>query len=287
MRGAKGELRGSSVVRKRACLFLVLSSFFFLSPAGGQFTDEEIAARPRWEQFLKEADIIGQEQMSFEEGVTEPWKLTLRQGDVVRVGLWKNPTGVRGGYLEGWKYEIAAYLMDKLFDIRMVPPTVERIFNGQPGSCQLWIDDTRLYRDMAREEWNLETFRTEHWQNLGYISQLFDNLIGNEDRHQGNVLVTPDFRAILIDHSRTFRTRMGFMEWLPYTENNVPPENLMRRLPRALVEKLSTLTERSVRETVGDLLTDEEIRAVMSRKGLLLELVHRIIARFGEEDVLY
>jgi hypothetical protein len=34
-------------------------------------------------------------------------------------------------------------------------------------------------------------------------------------------------------------------------------------------------------------LSDEEIRAVMARKKLLVAEIQKIIARFGEGDVLY
>jgi hypothetical protein len=267
--------------------FLVVFLVPLVRPGWAQFTAAELAERPRWESFLREAEVVEQDQLSRELGVTKPWKLTLRQGDVVRRALWKNPSGIKGGFLEGWKYEIAAYRMDKLLGIDMVPPTVEREFVGSPGSGQLWIDDTSLYRDMLAVGKSREPFRTEAWKKAGYISQLFDNLIGNEDRHLGNVLVTGDFRALLIDHSRTFRTMKSFVEGLPFSDKNIPPVNLMRKLPRSLVDRVSALSESEVREAVGELLSDEEIRAVMARKKLLVAEIQKIIVQFGADDVLY
>jgi len=111
--------------------------------------------------------------------------------------------------------------------------------------------------------------------------------IGNEDRHTGNVLVTRDLRGILIDHSRTFRAGPAFVQAIPYSAKNVPPGDLMRRLPRALVDRVSALTEEELRGAVGDLLTEAEIKAVLARRVLLLEEVRRICGRFGERDVLY
>jgi len=271
-------------------LVIVLAFFIvplFVRPGWGQFTAAEVAERPRWEAFLREAKIVAENQLSFEQGVTQPWQLTLRQGDIVAGALWKNPSGVRGGYWEGWKYEIAAYLLDKLLGLNMVPPTVQREFSGQAGSCQLWIEGTSLYRDRAATGQDLSPFRSDDWLRAGYVAQLFDNLIGNEDRHMGNVLVTSDFRAILIDHSRTFRAGKSFVKGIPFSEKNVPAENLMRKLPRTLVQRTLALTESAVRDVVGDLLTDEEIAAVMARKKLLALEVQKIVARFGENDVLY
>jgi len=140
---------------------------------------------------------------------------------------------------------------------------------------------------MLAEGKSRERFRTEGWTKAGYIAQLFDDLIGNEDRHLGNVLVTGDFRALLIDHSRTFRTLKSFVEGLPFSDKNAPPANLMRKLPRSLVDRVSALSEGEVREAVGDLLSDEEIQAVMARKKLLVVEIQKIIARFGDSEVLY
>ncbi|MBN2265523.1 MAG: hypothetical protein JW775_06890, partial [Candidatus Aminicenantes bacterium] len=232
-------------------------------------------------------EIVKQEQMAFEQGVTEPWRLTLRQGKVVRRAIWKDAMGVRGGYLEGWRYEIAAYIMDKLLGVGMVPPTVEKARAGRPGSCQLWIDGTALLRDLNRKAAKRDALGSEAWKDAGYIAQFFDNLIGNEDRHTGNVLVTRDFRTILIDHSRTFRVGQSFVEGIPFSDKNVPPDELMRRLPRGLVDRTAALSEPAVRKALEGLLSDTEIGAVMARRDLLLLEVRKIIDRFGEANVLY
>jgi len=267
------------------CLVTVV--FLAVAPARGQFTAAELAARPDWESFLREAEIVDRVQMEREEGVTRPWKLTLRRGEIVRSALWKDASGIRGGFWEGWKYEIAAYLLDKLLGVGMVPPTVEKALDGRPGSCQLWIEGTALYGDMLAARQGLESFRSEGWKRAGYVAQLFDDIVGNEDRHTRNVLVTADFRAILIDHSRTFRTMKSFVEDVPFSDKNVPPANLLRKLPRGLVQNVRELSEEGLREAVGDLLSEEEIRAVLSRRKIVLFEIGKVVERFGEADVLY
>lgn len=272
-------------VRKAVLLGLVVA--LVAGPCGAQFSSRDLARRADWEVFLREAEVVGEEQLSFEQGVTEPWRLTLRRAGVVRQAVWKDATGVRGGYLEGWRFEIAAYIVDKLLDVGMVPPTVQRVLKGRPGSCQLWIDNTSLFRDLAKKPENQEAFRSDAWRNASYIAQFFDNLIGNEDRHTGNVLVTRDFRTILIDHSRTFRIGKSFIEDIPFSGKNVAPEDLMRRLPRALVERTAALDEEGLRAALGDFLSDDEIQAVLARQRILLHEVRTIVGRYGERDVLY
>lgn len=271
---------------KRSVL-IALGAAIVAGSAAGQFTSRDLARRAEWETYLVEAEVVQEEQIPFEQGVTEPWQVTLRRDGVVRRAIWKDATGVRGGYLEGWRYEIAAYAVDKLLGIDMVPPTVLRVLHGRPGSIQLWIDDTSLFRDLQKRPENAEAFGSDAWKNAGYIAQFFDNLVGNEDRHTGNVLVTRDFRAILIDHSRTFRVGPRFTEAIPFSEKNVAADDLMRRLPRKLVERTAALSERDLRGALADLLSETEIQAVLSRQRLLLDEVRRIVARFGERDVLY
>ncbi|MDH4220947.1 MAG: hypothetical protein OEW23_19490, partial [Candidatus Aminicenantes bacterium] len=106
----------------------------------GQFTSEEIAEREKWEEFLKTAEIIGQKQMQSREAVTEPWELTLEKNGVTRKALWKDAEGRMGGFVENWKWEIAAYRLDKYLGLNVVSPTVEKEFRGKRGSCQLWVD---------------------------------------------------------------------------------------------------------------------------------------------------
>ena len=270
------------IVRNGA-VFLLISA----APAALQFTPAEISERPRWEEFLRTAKITGAVQLDEAEAVTTPWKLTLEKDGVVRRALWKNVSGKPRGYVDSWQYEIAAYNLDKLLGLGMVPPTVQKRFRGKAGSCQLWIEDAAVLKTSLPEGLSPKVLETQKWIRQAYIQQAFDNLIGNEDRHQGNVLISPDERSFLIDHSRTFRTTKEFTESLPFSKERFPGVGVMRELPRALVEKIRALDEASIRGAVGNTLSGKEIQAVLARKALLLAEVDRLIAKYGEAVVLY
>ncbi len=276
-----------AILFRTALLGLVAILPFLPGLAGVQLLPEEIADRAAWETFLADAAIVGADQLSIEEGVTEPWKLTLKKGDVTRYALWKNPSGTQWGYLESWKYEIAAYRFDKLLGLNMVPPTVEKRFRGRAGSCQLWIEDTEVLFTKVEEGLDPQVLETTNWKLMGYIQQLFDNLIGNEDRHMGNILISSDFRSILIDHSRTFRTTSQFTEKIPFCAEAFGGAEAMRELPRRIVDIVRSLDEGMIREAVGKYLTKKEIRAVLARRDLTLAEIDRLIAKYGEEGVLY
>jgi len=259
----------------------------FLALSIAQFTPEEIAEREKWEEFLKTADIVEEEQLGSREAVSPPWLLTLEKNDISHNAVWKKPEGRVRGYLESWKWEIAAYRLDKYLELNMVPPTVEREFQGERGSCQLWVTAEMNLRRKAREKIETPSDKVYYWENAMYLIRAFDNLIANEDRHQGNILITKDWRMILIDFSRSFRTSEESTTKLIYTEKLKEGPKIMRKLPRAFVEKLKTLNFKLIKDIVREYLTDKEIEAVLMRRDLILEEIENLVEKYGEADVLY
>jgi len=254
-----------------------------------QFRAEDLAQRGRWEAFLAEAVVVESEsrQMTGAEAVTSPWVLMLELGGVRHRGLWKNAQGRMGGYWEGWQYEIAAYRLDKLLGLELVPPTVERRFRDERGSCQYWVDGCMSLRDKEDRGLKIPPRQVPAWNRATYLQRLFDNLIANEDRHLNQILITADWRMVLIDHSRSFRTSGRFLRSLLYSAKSPDGPKLMSELPRAVVARVRALDFAAVRSAVGAYLTDEEIRAVLVRRDLVLDEIGRLIKVNGEAKVLY
>ena len=260
-----------------------------VSPAPLQFLPDEVAQRQKWEEFLEKAVVIEPEskQLSGAEAVTSPWVLMFELGGVKHRGLWKDPQGRLGGYWEGWQYEIAAYRLDKHLGLGMVPPTVERRFRGDRGSCQYWIDDAMSLRDKEEKRIKIPPIKVQGWNRATYLQRLFDNLIANEDRHSNQILITRDWRMILIDHSRSFRTSGKFTKGLLYSAKSPSGPMLMSELPRTVVEKVKALDFAAIRSVVGSYLTDDEINAVLIRRDLILAEIDRLVRANGEDKVFY
>lgn len=268
--------------------FLFFMSLAFCFPAIAQFTPEEVAERPKWEEFLETSKIIDAAQpWKPGQAVTDPWELTLEKDGITHKAVWKDCTGRMKGYVENWKWEIAAYRLDKLLGLNMVPPTVEKIFRENRGSCQMYAGVTSL---KEKEEQKIKTpsYRVFPLNRAYYLQRAFDNLIANEDRHQENYRFTEDFRMILIDHSRTFRTSGKFTQGLIYDEKHKEsPTFIMKELPRAFVDKLRSLSRKVIREAAGEYLTDKEIEAVLIRRDLIIDWLDKRIKELGENEVLY
>ena len=276
-------------MKKYPILFmLVVVCLVFVLSAWVQFTPEELAERPKWEEFIRTAKIIKSEQpWDRREAVTRPWELTLEKEGIVKKALWKDAKGRMHGSIENWYWEIAAYRLDKYLGLNMIPPTVEKRFKGNRGSCQLYAGVMDL-REKIRKEIKTPSYRIFYLNRATYIQRAFDNLIAGEDRSQGNLRYTEDFRMILIDHSRSFRTSKKSTQELIYDEHNKEnPNYIMKELPRAFVEKLKTLNHDVIREAVGKYLTDKEIECILIRRDLIIAWLDKRIIELGEDKVLY
>ncbi len=253
----------------------------------GQFLPADLREQGKWEEFLRTADITASEQRTGRGAVTKPWVLTLEQGGVSRRAVWKNPSGLMAGYWEGWQYEIAAYLLDKHLGIGMVPPTVERRFKGDKGSCQLWIEDCLALEQKQKKNLKVPPARIGAYNRAVYLQRFFDNLIANEDRHANQILITNDWRMLLIDHSRSFRTAPRFTTRLIFSEKNPDGPKLMNELPRSVVDKVKILTFESLKEITAGHLDGKEIQAILARRDLILKDIDKLIKMKGEARVLY
>ncbi len=267
-------------------IFIIFTGFYFQSIA--QFTPEELAERAKWEEFLKTAEITSFYQQKSREAVTEPWVLTLEKDGIKKQALWKDIEGrKKTGYMENWKWEIAAYRLDKYLGLNMVPPTVEKRFQGNIGSCQLWVD--YWIKATAKNEQKIKvlSYKVFYYNRATYLRWAWDNLIANADRHSGNFFITKDWRIILPDHSRSFRTSKKFTKKLIYTEKHKEGPKVMKELPRAFVEKLKALNFEAIKDVVGEYLTDKEINALLVRRDLIIDEINKRIKKLGEDKVLY
>jgi hypothetical protein len=275
-------------------LFALFALAFLLSlgpqMAFAQFTPEQIAQRDAQEEFLLTADILRSEPIG--EGVTKPFKLYLGKGGVEGEACWKNPSGTKSGFLEGWQYEIAAFRLDKLLGLNMIPPAVEREFQGKKGALIYWAENKYSLLKVVEQGIRIPDDAVERTEKAKFLTRAWDSLIANDDRTQQNVLYTEDWRTILIDHSRAFRSSEKFTGRLMFGRRGIKVSQrgepwLFRRLPRAFVEKIKTLTFENIKAAVGTALKDREIKAILARKDILLKEIALMVREQGEAAVLY
>lgn len=273
------------------CFAAAAALALLAATARAQFTAEEIAGRPRWEAFLAEAKVVGSEAL--DEGVTAPTKLWLEKDGVRHAAVWKGVNKkLGGGVLDSWKYEIAAYRLDKLLDLGLVPPAIERVYHGRKGALILWIDFRASLLEIMEQGGGFPpqvAAAMPQWNDIYYI---WGSLVANDDPTQQNIRYTKDWRLVLIDHSRAFRSDKTYTERLVFGANGLKKMEstgqpfLFAGLPRAFYEKLKALDLAGLKQAVGPYLTDKEIEAVLARRRLLLGEIDGLIKRDGEDKVL-
>lgn len=258
-------IEAASLTPCAARVILLLSALMTTTHAQGlptptPATDAEI------ERFLKDAEIIEVKKLGV--GVTNPMKLTLRDGDIERYAVYKAIDSVApGGSVtelntsDRYTYDVAAYRLDRMIRLNMVPVTVVRSIRGKPGSVQQWVPDA--FDEQERIKEILQPPNQEEYDRQVNRMHLFDILIFNSDRNQGNILFEREtWQLHLIDHSRAFRL------------DNGRPKHLraVQVMPDAQFEEgVKRLSEDELKETMSGLLHPSQIKALMQRRKQMLQ----------------
>jgi hypothetical protein len=220
------------------------------------------------EEFIRTAPIVRTTEVPI--GVTKPRRGYFEPGGPVGSVVLKNLIPSRStGFLESYESEIAAYEIDKLLELNMVPPTVQRKVGGTMGSAQLWVDNAVSVVSLKGqpapnpEEWNRQIRR---WR-------VFHNLIADIDPNEGNELVVrdPNWQLVLVDHSRAFTntTKMVFE---------------MKLIDRPFYERVKSLDKATLDAKIGKLVLDGS-KSILKRRDLIVAHFDKLAAAQGEAKV--
>ncbi|MGE0362128.1 MAG: hypothetical protein AB7H93_11325 [Vicinamibacterales bacterium] len=219
------------------------------------------------EAFLASAKVTRLEAVPT--GVTKPQRGYLEPGPVARFAWKQLPPARRAGYMESYKAEIAAYQLDRLLEMQMVPPVVERTVEGKIGAAVLWIEDTRSW-DMKKPVQGPEP----GWSKQISRMKLFDQLIGNIDRNQGNLIYDTDWHLFLIDHSRAFTTRKSL--------DGIAP---LVTIDAELWQRIEALTAADLDRALGAWLTADQQEALFARREKMQQAVAKLVKDKGAASV--
>lgn len=238
--------------------------------------------------FLKHAKVI--RSRTTKKGVTAPKRVTLSNGTITHDAVFQSVderqtvASLGGGgrqattefnFVDSYRYNLAAYAVSGLLGLdHMMPVHVERRWNGKSGSMS-WFAES-LMDESDRLKKKIQPPNPTDWNHQMYRMRVFTALVRDTDRNLTNVLISPDWKVIMIDFSRAFRLQPELMH----------PKDLAR-MDRALLPRLEALSKDGVKKAVGDWLTTWEIDAMMTRRDLLVAHFKKLIAELGEEKVLY
>jgi hypothetical protein len=239
------------------------------------------------EEFLRTAEIVSQKHIG--EGINNPLKVLLEKDGVQMYAVFRDvhvqrtEMKLRDGstkffFRDEAIYECAAYELSKLLGLTNIPPTVARKVGRKRGTLQAWIEGVTTEKAMRKNDQKPPTGGIDRWRWMmqWQMIHFFDNLVYNEDRNRGNVLIEPDWKMWMIDHTRAFR------RWkeLQYPEK-------VQYLDRGVWEKLQALDRSEVEEKLQDFLGPYELNGLLERTNLLVDHVKSLIAERGEGQVLF
>ncbi len=240
-------------------------------------SDEEVM------EFLRTARMVRLSKIP--EGVTQPRKALLEKDGVRMHAIFRDVNKdkpmqklasgtVVMNFRDSYIFEPAAYELSRLLGLDNVPPAILRKLRGKRGSLQAWVENTMTEKSRIRD--NLKAPDKVMWSKQIWNMRVFDNLIFNTDRNQGNILIDRDWRVWLIDHTRAFRR-----------EKELRTPELVVQCGRKLWEKLKSLDEETLRERLKEFLRSSQIKALLRRRDKLMAHIQKLIQERGESKVLF
>jgi len=252
------------------------------------------------ERFLLNANITATIKVS--KGVTKARQVRMSDGrlthdaqvqdvDEAKAIFEVDPKHTEINFKDSYRYNVAAYRLSILLGLDNVPMSVEREVDHKPAAVTWWIDNVMMEEGdrlkiakgkgddkngkdgQPRSPYGPSPARTVGYLN---IMRVFDELIQNRDRNEGNALWTNDWKLWMIDHTRAFRLGKDLLN--PKTIGGCE---------RSFFEKMKALNAPQLAQVMGKTLTRDEIDALLARRDAIVRLIEGKIASTGEAKVLF
>jgi hypothetical protein len=269
-------------------VFLSLFVLCFLYSAFGQeLTSPEKLAQlyptdEAKEKALEHAKIIKSKLLGT--GITHPVKLTMQDGDAVfyavfkkidehKSGMTQLSKGTEMDFKDSWHYDVAAYELDKMLGLNMVPVAVERKYNGDKGAVVWWVSNAMTEGD--RKAKGLNPPDNDAWSQAMFKVRLFDNLIYNIDRNIGNLLIDSNWKIWMIDHTRSFKN-----------SDRLKSQDDLTKFSLSMIQAIKKLDESSLKAHCGKYLSKYEIESMLKRRDEIVALFDQLHTSLGD-SILY
>lgn len=223
------------------------------------------------EQFLLKGEVL--KSRGAGKGITGSLRATLRHEALthdVHVQIideskreFRSKDGTEFNFRDTWTFNVAAYRIDRLIGLGLVPVSVERRWRSTPAAYTWWLDDVMM-DEGDRLKKKISPPDLQRWNASMQMVRLFDQLIANTDRNLGNLMITNDWEIWAIDHTRAFRT-LGTLK----TPGNIS------RCDRQIFARLKQIDKTSVKNAVGSYLQTYEIDSLLKRRDQIVEIIEK------------
>jgi len=233
------------------------------------------------EKFLQDSKVISIKTLGT--GVTSSQRAKLSDGAMEHDAhvqcidesktTFQGQQGTEMNFRDTWKYNVAAYRLGRILGLDMVPVSVERKVNGNACAVTWWIDNSMMEVDRMKKK--LEAPDRNTWNQEMHVVRVFDQLVFNTDRNLQNLLIDPEWRIWMIDHTRAFRLHTTLRE-----------KKNLALCDRQLLEHMRTLDAEKL-STLKPYLNDGEIKGLLARRTLIVKFFDDAVKQKGEGVVLY
>jgi hypothetical protein len=268
-------------MKNKKALTIIIFTFFFYGTwfqSKSQTVAKENVKQKELENYLRTAKIVSKRRAG---GRGENWVINLDDGKAARHGFFKLLNHARPTLItDSYKYGIAAYELDKLLDLNLVPSVVEREIEDRKGSLQIFIEGA--LEESERRMKNIKPKDPEKFKNTLEDLSVFENLTYSPsfcgERELDDILIMDkkDWKIWRVDFSEAFAPSP---ELIPGCE--------ITRCSKKLYQHLIKLEDKVIKAKLKQYLNDEEMSMLLKRKKLIIEEIKKLIAEKGEESVLF
>ena len=279
-----------------AILFMATSTS--LASLGGRINESSTASAGRWLDtdgnpvafkndeeildFLRNAKVVSTARVG--EGINGIQKVLLEKNGVRMhaafraIKLHKTRIKLKNrmypNFRDDCRFEIAAYRLSRMLGLDNVPPVVERKIRRKKGTLQIWVENAMM--EKQRLVAGVTPENKKEWRRQLQTMYLFDNLIFNLDRNQGNFLYDFEWNLWMIDHTRAFQQGKKLRN-----------ASMIRQCDRNVWKLLEQLDQDVLQTELKSVLSKRQIRNLLDRRDQIVELIQKLIDRNGEEIVIF
>ena len=262
-------------LRKFLPALLALATPLFCADAP-KLTDDQM------EKFLRDGKILSMKGINA--GITGTQRAKLIDGTMEHdahvqcidesKATFEGTQGTEMNFKDTWRYNVAAYRLGRILGVGdMIPVSIERKVNGNACAVTWWLDNSMMESDRLKKK--LTAPDQDRWNREMYVVRVFDQLIYNTDRNLTNLMIDPEWRIWMIDHTRAFRLYNTLRE----TKNLV-------QCDRKLLERLRTINAEMLKP-LKPYVNDAEIKGLLRRRDVIVKFFDDAVKQKGEGAVLY
>lgn len=199
---------------------------------------------------------------------------------------------------EGWhrsSIEWVAYKLNRMLGMDYVPPVAYRTGgvdvdyqHFEEGAFILFVNEVRELREVESGHRGVSLNR------LLSDTRILDVLLRNSDRHHGHFLYgehwaindygtnNPMLRPVLIDHAAGFRAEA----YVSMEHENAFQTGPVMMVPARTYLRLRFLNAKQVVETFQGVLSESEMRGLLSRRNYILNYIDSLVEQQGYENTV-